>query len=192
MSKKLKEYKDYDKEVKSDGSEYITPEWQRRASIKYYNKNKEQIAENRRQRFMTDPAYRAKVMRTKKKNIKAKQKREKDRREWIAPYLVNINGELIVVYMCTLKGLANFLGRKQRTVVHWMEEGTIPKAVWRTRGGYHLYTEFQAMFMREVIENNKDHRTGGAKKKVLRKETKEFWEKWPYGFDLDDLEFEDE
>ena len=73
-----------------------------------------------------------------------------------------------------------------------MEIGTIPKGIWRTRGGYHLYTEFQAYFLKDLIENNKSWNNVGADRKILERESFAFWKKWPYGFDLDDLEFEEE
>lgn len=188
---KLVTDKGHDKEVKRDGSDYKTPKGQRKRSHKYYHKNKETLAEKRRLRFMTDPEYRARVLKIKKKNDRVKVAREKARREGISPYLLKINDELVLVNMCNITGLAKFLGRSKRTLDNWIEDGILPLPLYRTGKQFNsirLYTEFQAIYILECMKECKHY--NGVNKKELKKRLADFWKKWPYGFDLDDLEFE--
>ena len=190
MTSKIVPDKNFYKEEKTNGTEYKTGKDQRKWSHDYYHKNKEKIADVRRHRFMTDPEYRTHVLKIKKKNDKKQAAREAARRKGVAPYLVEINGELVVVNMCAIAGLANLLGLKKSTINHWLEYGILPRAMYRNKANWKLFTEEQVLYILQVVSENQSPNTRGVNRKVLKEKLQELWKKYPWGFDLDDLEFE--
>lgn len=106
-----------------------TRESQKRASLNYYDKNKEEIKKKNRRRYQADPEYRQRKkdinkkyrqrLSKEKKEIKNQQLRSK--RIW-KTFKVNGKDQLC----CRLGHLAEGIDRKSITIRLWIREGKFP------------------------------------------------------------------
>jgi DNA-binding transcriptional MerR regulator len=123
----------------------------------WYGKNKERVAEARRRRYETDPAYREKIhdrnlkVRTTKKRADLQVKREEDKAkkaEAETPWReVVVNGQTYL----TIGALARVLGKSVKTLRLWETQGLIPKAQHRAARGDRLYTPEEVLDLREKL-----------------------------------------
>lgn len=123
----------------------------------WYAKNKERLAEARRARYASDPAYREKCQRLnreardRKYEAEAKEKREEDkakRAEPVSPWKqVEQNGKTYL----TIGALARALGKSVKTLRLWESKGLLPKATTRSQRGDRLYSPELVIEIREKL-----------------------------------------
>lgn len=154
----------------------------------YYKKRREEIAQNRRQRYHTDPEYRAKVV--EKARAQAAE-RSVHRKMNPKPHRRNkpmnereqeivIDGEPRLVRLFAIGGLARVLNRTTQTIRKWETEQLIPLAMYRDDSGRRWYTEDQVALLGRMLEK---HYKGLMQfdKAAFKKELEQEWKAMPEG-----------
>ncbi len=128
----------------------------------YYQRHKDRIVEQRRQRYKEDPDYRERLkaqarersarLRAAGVKVKRKPKPRKDPEQSRAARAeavhtrdmkIVVGGRELVVTMHTLGFLADRLGRSIQGLRLWEQNGILPEALYRDKSGRRLFTSFQ-------------------------------------------------
>lgn len=172
----------------------------------YYRDHREEIRENRRQRYANDPVYREarkEAARKRKKIVLEENRKERARlglkpgarrtRVPMAPkaHVLEINGKDYLVEMQSAGQLANVLNRKTQTVRLWEKKGILPEALYRDSRKMRLYPAFQVKQLKDAYRKARID----APKLVMSRISQtsfpeaaaEIWRKWPLGVDVDEL-----
>jgi DNA-binding transcriptional MerR regulator len=134
----------------------------------WYGENGEKLNKDRRNRYKTDPEYRARVLaqnkvsREKRRKATAEQKAaEREARKFKAkaePWktvemtVKDKNGKAVEVTVFTIGALAATLGVSVQAVRLWERQGVIPKTPLRSGKGDRLYTVEQLEMMQELLK----------------------------------------
>jgi DNA-binding transcriptional MerR regulator len=128
---------------------------------KWYEQNKEKVAESRHKRYKNDPEYREKVQAraryhywTKKRTNHLTQEVNIDEVELSSSKTIRVDinnpedaryGQSVEVPVYDAGQLGKYMGRSAQTIRLWERRGVTPAAFWRNAQGYRLYTEDQVI-----------------------------------------------
>lgn len=160
----------------------------------YYQRHKEEIKAARNKRYMEDPEFKERLLRTTREANKrrAQERREMKKGQSFAAetpttFRVQLpDGKEIVTEMFTTTQLAMFLERSPRAIRLWEEKGNFPKALYRALNNNRLYTTFQVS---EIVRHYKIAMSQFGKRYVTNrisgtnffKRVQALWAKYPYG-----------
>lgn len=119
----------------------------------YYQDNRKDLLEKKRQRYRNDTEYREKIQtaaRERKRRITAERREARKDEDFVAKrkerpiwFTIEINGVDTPVRMHTSGQLAKRLGRLPQTMRVWEKRGILPEALYRNAAKDRLYTEVQ-------------------------------------------------
>ncbi len=126
----------------------------------YYEENREELSDKRRDRYQSDPEYRERAKEA-ARVYRAKKKAERDR--LIAegkiepasrggprkPVEVQVNGRPALAY--TITTVANEVGRSVDALNNWAKSGIFPITPLRSAGGDRLYTTAMILVLKDAI-----------------------------------------
>jgi DNA-binding transcriptional regulator YiaG len=157
---------------------------------RYYQEHKAEIAAKKKERYQTDPEYRAAIQ-ERKRQTRLRRKREREakkakakKKDPLAPkvFSVQIGGHDRELSMYSSTQLARMLGRSVQTIRLWEREGILPKAVYRCNNNNRLYTEFQVkMLVAAMFDVVNEH--GRLKLKSFTEHARAIWDNYPYGIE---------
>jgi hypothetical protein len=119
----------------------------------YYDSNKAKLAKKRKEKYDSDPDYRAKI----RQYSVARQERKKaefarlvelglavvpekvHRKRGPRTYTVEVNGEQHSAY--AIAEVAKKINRSKFVLISWIQKGIIPPSPIKTKKGYNLYTD---------------------------------------------------
>lgn len=181
------------------GDETVTAEKQSQYNSAYYEKNKAKIQQSRRDRYKSDPQYRAKVQQA-ALDRKAKIREQKKAGRGDAPakkrgpdkpkvFLIEVAGTDVEVVMMSAGQLAKALRRKTQTLRLWEKKGLLPEAMYRNNANDRLYTAFQVSKLKEaydkaVLEDGLKKVTNRISLTIFPKLAREVWDDYPQGVDM--------
>ncbi len=121
----------------------------------YYEKNKDQIALRKKERYQSDPFYRENILRRARlrKNIKKAERKAvrvekliQSAKDWdpLLPKVIKIKVLDVEreVPMYSIGQFAAILSRKTQTIRLWERQGKLPPAPFRSASDNRLYPEF--------------------------------------------------
>ena len=128
----------------------------------YYEKNKSELAERRRDRYAEDPTKRKKAIEASRKYRREKAKeRERLRAQGVLPPArrvgprkpdrIKVGGTECDAY--TITTLALRIGRSVDTVNNWINKGKVPKTPFRSKRGDRLYTDAMILVVKRAIQS---------------------------------------
>jgi len=132
----------------------------------WYAANATEFNEKRRERYVNDPTYRARVRDTNQKvREKAKERRKIEHQAEVAairvkppsrslgaPLQVRVGGQDVTTMVYTLGALARALGCAKVTLYKWEREGVLPETSLRNARGARIYTADQVLDIRKSLE----------------------------------------
>lgn len=167
----------------------------------WYEKNKEDIARKRQERYENDPEYREKAIARSRFHYWNKQRKNS------VPQPVDMDdivlestraipvqienpmdaryGTAIEVPVFNAGELGKLLERSAQTIRLWERRGVIPKAFWRDGRGYRLYTQDQVIAFLEC-KHLLDLPMRNIEDSVFSKELTEAWEDMPDGVKVEE------
>jgi len=128
----------------------------------YYLKNKERIAERKRQRYQNDSEYR-KVIKKAREKHRSREKQDRKRRKKMPPKAqrpgkrmrILVGSEKVVVIMFSISQAAYRIGIALPTFRKWERKGVVPEAMYRSKAGQRLYTADQVAAVAGVYKEFK-------------------------------------
>lgn len=130
----------------------------------YYELNKDELSEKKKNRYKNDPEYRESIRKsTKKHRLKAREERERliaegkiHKRKPVEnkPIYVFCNGEEKRAYRA--KKLAENIGKSIHTLNFWSRSGIFPDTPYRTKRGDRLYTGAMIFVVRIAVRKRID------------------------------------
>lgn len=167
----------------------------------YYQKKRDAILSRRKERYLSDPAYRAAALqRAAEQKLRRKGERAKaaPTREVVVKgvlksklHSVNVGGATLEITMMSGGHLARKLGRTIQTIRMWEKKGILPAAMYRDPvTNARLYTEDQVQAL--VTAMKEATRKDGSmlvRERIMRtifpRLAKDIWERWPVGVATD-------
>ena len=160
-------------------------------SKKYYQKNREKLAQARRKKYLTDPAFAERQRARSKQSMRRRREamKEANKRDGIVSnrksgprlYEVIINGEPQEVRMYHIGALAQLLGRRVKTLYMWEKTGILPKAMFRDSAKRRMYTEDQVTALVEGFHKVMAEALGHKWLDLLSIVFREIWDSMPQG-----------
>lgn len=134
----------------------------------WYEEHGGGLNEERRNRYKSDPEYRAKVREWNRNSRERKVERRREEREkeldaikvklpkiaYGSDVKINVDGKEVGTKIYTLGVLAKALGRAKVTLYKWEKDGLLPKTPFRSPAGDRLYTPEMVLWIREVLEKS--------------------------------------
>lgn len=150
----------------------------------WYEANKATFNADRKTRYKSDPAYRAKVLewnrasRKKHREAKAKERTEETKAVKVAingrrfktvRMSIDVDGTRVEADVYSIGALAQFLNRSIQVLRLWEAEGVIPTTPHRNEKGDRFYTRQQLQDIHDVLtKNGRLSDQGGRQNQKLR------------------------
>lgn len=186
-----------------EGSIPVEENKQQEYYARYYEKNKERLAAEKRSRYRNDPEYRKAARDRAKLRRRELSQQEKETRKKTGvvvsrrgprepkSYMIKVNDTPMEVMMYTLGQVAKILRREIQTVRKWERDGVIPKPTYRSKGksGYRLYTQLQVDGIRDAYRAaTMTHGASAVRRRIkttgFPEAVKKLWLDYPYGVKL--------
>lgn len=147
-----------------------------KAQQKYYDKNKGDVNKKRRERYKTDPEYRARVLQ--QQNEAYLRRREKAPKYVRKPRVVKqmcVNGTTQNMY--TVSQFAKAIRYSKNAVLKWELHGIIPIAMFKSKGGARLYTQAQVDNVNRLLKPYRNRKVRDWSKTSFPEKCKKIWNK---------------
>jgi hypothetical protein len=131
----------------------------------YYDNNKTELARKRKEKYDSDPEYRAKI----RQYSVARQERKKAefnklvelgmapvkvyKKRGPRTYTVEVNGERLQAY--AIAEVAKKIGKSKFVLISWTQKGIIPASPVKTKKGFNLYTDCMIGAIEKAIYGKK-------------------------------------
>lgn len=112
-----------------------------------------EILAERRRRYETDPAYKAKVLAASRDYRERKRKGRVKVPRFMRPSVVVVRG--VETSAFSIGAFAKFIGRSIQALNQWQDHGILPETPFRDRRGFRLYTASQMDAVATVIGDRK-------------------------------------
>lgn len=107
---------------------------------RYYEENKEEINEKRRERYQNDPDYRARSLEASKRYRERKRKKGRVRVARLRAAKEYRTGDGAKIKLYSVGVFATFIGRSAQSLSHWEKRGIMPDTPFRDTRGYRLFS----------------------------------------------------
>lgn len=126
---------------------------------KYYEENKAEINEKRRQRYEEDPEYKQRVLKSSREYRRRKRERDGGERKVRAPRfakpLVVKTGDGGTIELYSVGFVARLLRRNVQTINHWEKAGVLPPTPYRDERGFRFYTIAMIGAIRDAVSHKR-------------------------------------
>lgn len=122
---------------------------------KWYEKNREDVAERRKDRYENDPEYREKVLE------RSAQYRERQREvtqvrvpRHQKPRMFDMDGGEVALY--SIGAFASYINRSVQSINHWESNGLLPRTPYRVgKRGFRYYSAEMMEVVRRIVGNKR-------------------------------------
>jgi hypothetical protein len=150
---------------------------------KWYEENKDEVADRRKSRYENDPGYRKKVL-ERSANYRERQRTVTQVRisRHQKPRMFKLNGRDVALY--SIGAFAGYINRSVQSINHWEKKGLLPRTPYRVgERGFRFYSAEMMEVVRRIIGNKRrlfpvDKKMGSA--------IRDAWEKLGVPLDCND------
>ncbi len=106
----------------------------------YYDENRDDINEKRRQKYANDPEYRDRVLKASRDYRKRQRREPRVRMPRFQKPSTHQTGDGGEVQLFSVGAFAAYLNRSVQAINHWERSGILPKTPYRNSRGFRCYT----------------------------------------------------
>jgi len=122
---------------------------------KWYQDNKEKVAERRRERYESDPDYQQKVL---ERSAKYRERQREVSQVRVPrhqkPRMFDLNGTAIPLY--SIGAFAAYINRSVQSINHWEANGLLPRTPYRVgQRGFRFYSAEMMEVVRRIVGNKR-------------------------------------
>jgi len=122
---------------------------------KWYDENKDKVAERRKERYETDPEYQQKVLQ-RSSDYRQRQREVNQVRvpRHQRPRMFKVNGSEVALY--SIGAFASYINRSVQSINHWETNGLLPRTPYRVgKRGFRYYSAEMMEVVRRIVGNKR-------------------------------------